>query len=217
MIVVAIIGLLASLAIPNFLRFQARAKQSEARAGLKSIFTGQKSYYGDKEMYLDLLDVIGYNPEFNNRYSYYGGGGGTQVRTATVGTVTTTAAASVSCTTLSGTGYISVDESKWGSGATSAFGTTAPTTVAPRTIVTGGNSTAMTTVAVLPTGCCPAGLCDFMAAAVGNIDNDSSWDIWSISSQPAASGTTSCPGAGTGTWNVAAEGEPINECNDVNM
>jgi type IV pilus assembly protein PilA len=31
MIVVAIIGILAAIAIPNFLRFQARARQSEAK------------------------------------------------------------------------------------------------------------------------------------------------------------------------------------------
>src|ERR1700678_400737 len=52
MIVVAIIGLLAALAIPNFLKFQARSKQAEARTNLKSYYTANKSYYGDKQMYL---------------------------------------------------------------------------------------------------------------------------------------------------------------------
>ncbi len=39
MIVVAIIGILAAIAIPNFIRFQARSKQGEAKSNLKSMFT----------------------------------------------------------------------------------------------------------------------------------------------------------------------------------
>ena len=40
MIVVAIIGILAAIAIPSFERFQARARQAEVSANLKSLFTG---------------------------------------------------------------------------------------------------------------------------------------------------------------------------------
>jgi prepilin-type N-terminal cleavage/methylation domain-containing protein len=39
MIVVVIIGILAAIAIPNFLTYQARAKQSEAKLALGDIFT----------------------------------------------------------------------------------------------------------------------------------------------------------------------------------
>ncbi len=42
MIVVAIIGLLAALAIPNFVKFQGRARQAEARASLKAIWSSEK-------------------------------------------------------------------------------------------------------------------------------------------------------------------------------
>src|ERR1700719_4582004 len=76
MIAVAIIGLLAALAIPNFMKFQARSKQSEARANLKSLFTAQKSYYGDKQMYLDVAGPIGFAPESGNRYHYFLGAAG---------------------------------------------------------------------------------------------------------------------------------------------
>ncbi len=41
MIVVAIIGILAAIAIPNFLKFQAKSKQSEAKSNLGAIFTGR--------------------------------------------------------------------------------------------------------------------------------------------------------------------------------
>ncbi len=44
MIVVAIIGILAAIAIPNFLRFQCRAKQGEAKTTLSAIHVGEESY-----------------------------------------------------------------------------------------------------------------------------------------------------------------------------
>lgn len=47
MIVVAIVGVLAAIAIPNFLNYQARSMQSEARTSLAAIYTGMIVYYGD--------------------------------------------------------------------------------------------------------------------------------------------------------------------------
>ena len=46
-IVVLIIGILAAIAIPNFLKFQAKSKTSEAKANLKAIHTSQASYFGE--------------------------------------------------------------------------------------------------------------------------------------------------------------------------
>jgi type IV pilus assembly protein PilA len=45
MIVVAIIGILAAIAIPNFLRFQLKAKSSEGKTNLAAIRTAEQSYY----------------------------------------------------------------------------------------------------------------------------------------------------------------------------
>src|SRR5476651_1452495 len=69
-IVVAIIGLLAALAIPNFIKFQARSRQSEVKSNLKALFTAEKSYYGDKLAYCTAFDTIGFSPERGNRYLY---------------------------------------------------------------------------------------------------------------------------------------------------
>ena len=74
MIVVAIIGNLAAIAIPNFIRFQARSKQSEAKTNLKAIFTGQKSRFGERDAYSPFLGDIGFSPERGNRYAYDLGG-----------------------------------------------------------------------------------------------------------------------------------------------
>lgn len=45
MIVVAIIGILAAIAIPAFINYVKRSKTSEAGANLKSLFTGAAAYY----------------------------------------------------------------------------------------------------------------------------------------------------------------------------
>jgi type IV pilus assembly protein PilA len=45
MIVVAIIGILAAIAIPAFVNYVKRSKTSEAGANLKSLFTGAAAYY----------------------------------------------------------------------------------------------------------------------------------------------------------------------------
>jgi type IV pilus assembly protein PilA len=70
MIVVSIIGLLAAIAIPNFIRFQARSKQSEAKASLKALFGAEKAYFQEHDRYSTLVVEAGFSPERNNRYAY---------------------------------------------------------------------------------------------------------------------------------------------------
>ncbi len=74
MIVVAIIGILASIAIPNFIKFQAMAKQSEAKTNLRAAFTAEKSYYAEKDVYSTEFSTIGFQVEGGNRYAYSAGG-----------------------------------------------------------------------------------------------------------------------------------------------
>jgi type IV pilus assembly protein PilA len=50
-IVVAIIGVLAALAIPNFMSSSAKAKQNEAQLILKQIYEMQHAYRQDKDTY----------------------------------------------------------------------------------------------------------------------------------------------------------------------
>jgi prepilin-type N-terminal cleavage/methylation domain-containing protein len=47
MIVVAIIGILASVAIPSFINYQLTAKRAEAFANLASLAKGQKAYFAE--------------------------------------------------------------------------------------------------------------------------------------------------------------------------
>ena len=55
MIVVAIIGILAAIAIPNFLRFQLKAKSSEGKVNIAAIRTAQESYLAEFGSYLVAL------------------------------------------------------------------------------------------------------------------------------------------------------------------
>ncbi len=51
MIVVAIIGILAAIAIPNFIKFQLRAKAGEGKVNLAAIRTSEESYFADAGTY----------------------------------------------------------------------------------------------------------------------------------------------------------------------
>ncbi len=53
MIVVVIIGILASLAIPRFMTAAAKTKQAEAKTILKQIYVNQRTYRQEKDTYVD--------------------------------------------------------------------------------------------------------------------------------------------------------------------
>lgn len=54
MIVVAIIGILAAIAIPNFLTYQMKSRQSEAKTNLGAIKTSEVSWQGERGCFLTV-------------------------------------------------------------------------------------------------------------------------------------------------------------------
>lgn len=84
MIVVAIIGILAAIAIPNFIKFQAKAKQSEAKANLKAIFVAKKSYFAENNSFSCGANC-GWSAESGTIYAY---NTGAQAFTATKAGIT---------------------------------------------------------------------------------------------------------------------------------
>ena len=120
MIVVAIIGILAAIAIPNFLQYQAKAKQSEAKRNLVAIHTGEIAYFAEHNNYLDDFNAIGFAVTGSSQRYYY------------------------------------------------ELGNASSGTLPP-------GCTASTLDNVSPGG--------FKAAATGNIDGDSTCDVWTIDEQ----------------------------------
>jgi len=57
MIVVAIIGILAAIAIPNFLAMQLRAKRSELPTNVDAIRTAEKAYHAEWDSFTSASDT----------------------------------------------------------------------------------------------------------------------------------------------------------------
>jgi len=91
MIVVAIIGILAAIAIPNFLRFQLKSKSSEGKVNIAAIRTAEESYLAEFGSYVAVttanpasipgsskiafvpggdFDDLGWSPEGNVFFQY---------------------------------------------------------------------------------------------------------------------------------------------------
>jgi prepilin-type N-terminal cleavage/methylation domain-containing protein len=98
MIVVVIIGILAALAIPRFMRSTTKAKMSEARQLLKQIYTMQRAYRQENDVYTlngitasnaaqNTFSPIGVEVGASARYSY--------LMAATANTFTCTATANL--------------------------------------------------------------------------------------------------------------------------
>ena len=60
MVVVAIIGVLAALAVSKFQVFQAKAKQSEAKNNLSHLYTLEQTYFGDWDTFSNNLVSLGF-------------------------------------------------------------------------------------------------------------------------------------------------------------
>ena len=192
MIVVAIIGILAAIAIPNFIKFQAKSKQSEAKTGLKGIFQAQKSYFAEKDSYSSAFNQIGYIPERGNRYSYHLGSTNSQTRAA---------ATLSSPSSTNGFNIINIDSYKLGGSLTTGgVGSTpsitlepgVPTAPAAPGVVLGSNGA-------------------FVAMAAGTVDNDSADDIWALGGGVTLTvAATTCSDSQNGPGGIA-----VNTYNDV--
>jgi type IV pilus assembly protein PilA len=153
-VVIAVIGILAAIAIPNFIKFQSRSKQTECKTNLKAFATASRAYFEEHHEYTALASKLGFAPERGNRYAYFLGHGTMEDRSA---------ATAIHADTDT---QIGVDVFKFGPG------TGITETNLPPALVGG----------VEPGVSDPCPGCSVVAACAGNIDNDATLDVWSVSS-----------------------------------
>ncbi len=70
MVVVAIIGVLAAIAVPNYQKFTAKAKQSEAKSNLSALYSAERAFFAEWQAYYSRFTVVGYAPTGNLRYRH---------------------------------------------------------------------------------------------------------------------------------------------------
>lgn len=68
MVVVAILGILAAIAIANYSTYTARARQAEAKIALASIHNLEESFFNEYGAFIDDFSAIGYMPEGLKRH-----------------------------------------------------------------------------------------------------------------------------------------------------
>ncbi|WNG44970.1 prepilin-type N-terminal cleavage/methylation domain-containing protein [Archangium minus] len=195
MIVVAIIGILAAIAIPNFIKFQARSKQGEAKANLKAWFTTERAFLQEKDRYEEDIKIIGYAPERGNRYAYWFSSSQNECEVRGEAGIDTNQE-SAFC--------IEVDVGKFkGATANPTYSSGAPNTL---TFVGAGEDPGQPG----RTATCPG--CNISAFAVGNVDNETNGnDTWFIATKDAQA-EAKC---GNKDETMAVAGTPYISYNDV--
>lgn len=162
------VGGMAAIAIPNFIRFQARAKQTEAKAQLKSLYLAQRSHFSEHQAYATTLGPLGSSPDRGNRFAYF----------------------------LAAQGPLEERSGPQGAPNPEAVGVEVDTHLHPKARrirakdlppLAGG-------VPLGVFGECPD--CEVTLVAAGNIDGDDTLDVWSISSaeRQDPDGLTIAPG-----------------------
>jgi type IV pilus assembly protein PilA len=184
MIVVAIIGILASVAVPNFIKFQARTKQSEAKTQLKALFIAERAFFAENDTYSAKVHALGFAPDRGNRYAYAAGTGGYESRSgATLGSGIEPEAIEVDTFKFPQASAQPVSSAvNFVLSADSAGGST----VSPPGVITGTNGA-------------------FAATATGTVDNDPEFDSWVIcANMTLTMSASSCSEAGGFPAGIAA-------------
>ncbi|MDP1916849.1 MAG: pilin [Myxococcales bacterium] len=146
------VGILAAIAIPNFVKFQSRSKQSEAKANLKGAFTAQKAFFAGERKYSEDIGEVGFSPGPGNRYLYAFSVDGELAKAGEAGT---------------GKTGVEADGARHAGTNNDALEKGVPQTLWDESGLK---------------GTCPDD-CSITIVAAGNIDNDDTVDVWTVSTK----------------------------------
>lgn len=163
MIVLAIIGILATMAFPSYQGLQRRARQAEAKNLLSAIYTGEKAYLAQFNGYTDNLVKIGFTHDGGLRYNAGFSSDGTSVPDGDTSPASLVGA--------NDSNEVCVD---------ATFGENcegqATVIAVPGVVNTGGGSTPGNATTILPNQI------TFIAAAIGDLGGALN-DVWGIDEQ----------------------------------
>lgn len=161
MVVVAIIGVLSAIGIPQISKYMARARQSEAKSNLASIYTANKAFFAEYSIYDNRFSVIGYRPEGRLRYNVGWSAAGTRCNLGQAGYSAAVAAADNN--RFNAVADCGVGANPGGRGCT---------------VLASGNQPINAGDSAL--NCNVAGASTFMAGAIGRIGTGAAMDRWRI-------------------------------------
>ena len=168
----------AAVALPGFLRFQAKAKQAECKLNLRTLYSAEQLYYAERAAYSPKAAEVGFSPERGNRYAYLLSlDGPLEDRSGQAASNPQTAT------------RIGADAHRFNALDTQRMLVALPS-------LAGGARPGVA-------GACPK--CDFTAACVGQIDDDGTYDVWSVSTRSRT---------GPDGSEIPA-GQPYNDVSDV--
>ncbi len=187
MVVVAIVGILSAIAIPNYQKYQAKARQSEAKIALAGIYTAESAFSADNGSFTQDISAAGYQPN-----GWAGTGGGAASATgSTPGTYYTEGFTTALVTTGCGpTGAVTCWASSYANGspvtpnnASDAAGFTAALFSSP--------ATAVPAVTSLPGTGTNISNAAFNAGALGYVSSSGTLDNWTMTNTNILTNTTS--------------------------
>lgn len=171
---VCCLGTVAAIAIPNFVGYKTRSTQVESKVLLKSAYVAQRALMAERDRYSEFIEDVGFDPEPNNRYRVF----------------------------FALHGDARVPRTPVGGKHTGVLADEARSPKPDNGLLKAGIPVELLDQVGLK-GDCPKD-CRIVMLAVGNIDKDSTLDVWSISTDDRVIDGRS-----------VKAGEPYNHVNDV--